>query len=106
MSGGAVYDENHNVREFHRRKIDALEDLLEAANGQDVLIAYWFKHERDRIMAAFPKLGIREIRSEQDIEDWNAGKINVALLQPQSCGMGVNLQYGGRILIWYAQIYN
>ena len=106
MAGGAVYDENGTVREFHQRKLDALEDVIEAANGQTVLVGYWFKHERERILKRFPKLGIREISTQQDIEDWNAGKIPVALAQPASVGLGVNLQFGGHIFCWFSPIWN
>ena len=103
MSNGAVYDENGNVREIHNRKLDALEDLIESANGQTVLVAYWFKHDKDRIMQRLTSLGYkpREIKSSEDIKDWNAGKIPVALLHPMSGGHGLNIQTGGHILIWY-----
>ena len=103
MSNGAVYDENGNVREIHNRKLDALEDLIESANGQTVLVAYWFKHDKDRITERLTSLGYkpREIKSSEDIKDWNAGKIPVALLHPMSGGHGLNIQAGGHILIWF-----
>ena len=106
MAGGAVYDENDHVREFHTQKLDALDELIESANGQSVLVAYWFKHERERILARFPKLGIRDIRSDKDIEDWNAGRIPVALIHPASAGHGLNLQAGGHIFVWFSMIWN
>lgn len=106
MAGGAVYDENGAVRVFHERKLDALEDIIEAANGQTVLVAYWFKHEKERILKRFPKLGIREISTQKDIDDWNDGKIQVALLQPASAGLGLNLQEGGHIFCWFSPIWN
>ena len=103
MANGAVYDENGNARFIHERKLDALEDLIEAANGQPVLIAYWFKHDRQRIALRLAKMGItaRDIKESQDIKDWNNGKIPVALLHPASAGHGLNIQQGGHILIWF-----
>lgn len=103
MANGAVYDENGTVREIHHRKLEKLEDLIEAANGQPVLIAYWFKHDRKRIMEYLSKLGYRprEIRESEDIREWNAGGIIVALIHPASAGHGLNIQQGGHILIWF-----
>ena len=103
MSNGAVYDENKTPRFIHSRKLDCLEDLIEAANGQPVLIAYWFKHDRTRIMEHLIFCGYepREIRTSQDITDWNSGSIPVALIHPASAGHGLNIQSGGHILIWF-----
>ena len=103
MSNGAVYDENKAARFIHNRKLDMLEDLIEAANGQPVLIAYWFKHDRTRIIEHLTAAGyeIRDIRSSEDIELWNSGSIPVALIHPASAGHGLNIQSGGHILIWF-----
>ena len=103
MANGAVYDENGNVREFHQKKLEALEDLIEAANGQNVLIAYWFKHDKDRITAYLEKqhIPVRYLQTSKDMADWNAGKIPVALIHPASAGHGLNIQSGGHILIWF-----
>ena len=103
MANGAVYDENGNVREFHQKKLEALEDLIEAANGQNVLIAYWFKHDKDRITAYLEKqrIPVRSLQTSKDMDDWNAGKIPVALIHPASAGHGLNIQSGGHILIWF-----
>ena len=103
MSNGAVYDENKEARVIHSRKLEMLEDLIEAANGQPVLIAYWFKHDRARIADHLIAAGYspRDIRSSEDIADWNAGKIPVALIHPASAGHGLNIQEGGHILIWF-----
>ncbi|MBQ3426620.1 MAG: DEAD/DEAH box helicase [Clostridia bacterium] len=98
IANGAAYDENGNVRNIHRRKLDALEDLIEAANGKPVLIYYSYKHDRDRIMDRFTA---REIRTEKDISDWNAGNITIGLAHPASCGHGLNLQSGGSTIIWF-----
>lgn len=103
MSNGAVYDEEGRVREIHNHKLEALEDLIEAANGQNVLIAYWFKHDRDRIMKYLKDCGYspREMKSSEDINDWNKGEVPVALIHPASAGHGLNIQSGGHILIWF-----
>ena len=103
MANGAVYNESGEVQLIHDRKLDALEDLIEAANGKPLLVAYWFKHDRDRIMARFK---VRDIDSAKDIEDWNAGKIPVALIHPASAGHGLNLQEGGCAIVWFSQIWS
>lgn len=98
MANGSVYDENKEVAKLHERKLDALEDLIEGANGKPVLTAYWFKHDLENIKKRFK---VQEIKSSQDIQDWNKGKIPVALIHPASAGHGLNLQAGGSTLIWY-----
>ena len=94
MSNGAVYDENGKTRIIHSRKLEMLEDLVEAANGQPVLIAYWFKHDRQRIMEHLAGSGYvaRDLKSSDDIRDWNNGSIPVALIHPASAGHGLNIQ--------------
>lgn len=99
MANGAVYGEDKRVFEIHNRKLDALEDLIEAANGQPLLVAYWFKHDLERIQKRFPS--IRMIDKPQDIDGWNAGKIPVALIHPASAGHGLNLQEGGSTVVWF-----
>ena len=103
MSNGAVYDENQSVRLIHQRKLEMLEDLIEAANGQPVLVAYWFRHDKARIQEYLKGIGCeaREIKESKDIQDWNTGKIPVALIHPASAGHGLNIQDGGHILIWF-----
>ena len=98
MANGAVYDEEGNSTALHSRKLDALEDIIEAANGKPLLVAYWYKHDRERIMARFDA---RDIKTSADISDWNAGKIPVALIHPASAGHGLNLQEGGSALVWF-----
>ena len=98
MAGGAVYDSEGRTLRIHDRKLDMLEDLIEAANGKPLLVAYWYKHERDRIQERFQ---VREILTSKDIDDWNAGKIPVALMHPASVGHGINLQQGGSTLVWF-----
>ena len=98
MSNGAVYNDDKESLHIHDRKLDALEDLLEGANGKPVLVAYWFKHDLEKIKDRFD---VREIKSAKDISDWNEGKIPVALIHPASAGHGLNLQAGGSTLIWF-----
>ncbi len=98
MANGAVYDEAKNSHFIHDRKLDALEDLIEGANGKPVLIAYWYQHDAERIKTRFP---VREIKTSKDIEDWNAGRISAAMIHPASAGHGLNLQSGGSTLIWF-----
>lgn len=100
MAAGAVYDREGQAVRLHDRKLDALEDLVESANGRPVLIAYWFRHDIERIRKRFP--GARELRQEADIADWNAGKISIGLIHPASAGHGLNLQDGGFMLIWFS----
>lgn len=99
MANGAIYTDDKNVVSIHDRKLDALEDLVESANGQPVLVAYWFKHDKDRIQK---RMEARELKESQDFADWNARKIPVALIHPASAGHGLNLQQGGSILIWFS----
>lgn len=98
MANGAIYTDDKNVVNIHDRKLEALEDLVESANGKSVLVAYWFKHDKDRIRE---RMEARELKEPQDFADWNAGKIPVALIHPASAGHGLNLQKGGSILIWF-----
>ena len=98
MANVCVYDDQQQMVQIHQRKLDALEDLIEAANRKPVLVAYWFKHDREQIKSHF---SAREIKSVQDIQDWNLGRIPVALIHPASAGHGLNLQAGGATLIWY-----
>ena len=98
MANGAIYTDEKSVVKIHDRKLDALEDLVESANGRPVLVAYWFKHDKDRIQK---RIQTRELKEPQDFADWNAGKIPVALIHPASAGHGLNLQQGGSILIWF-----
>nr|WP_261369492.1 DEAD/DEAH box helicase [Erysipelothrix rhusiopathiae] len=98
MANGAVYDENNKAHSIHDRKLDALEDLIEGANGKPVLVAYWYKHDVERIQKRFTA---RQIKTPKDIEDWNDGNIPVAVIHPASAGHGLNLQSGGSTLIWF-----
>ena len=98
MANGAVYDSENKAHVIHDKKLDALEDLIEGANGKPVLVAYWYKHDLERIKERFP---VRQIQSSKDIEDWNNSKIPIAVIHPASAGHGLNLQSGGSTLIWF-----
>jgi SNF2 family DNA or RNA helicase len=99
MANGAVYGDDKKVYPIHDEKLDALEDLIESANGKPTLVAYWFKHDLERIRARFP--GAREIKSSEDIQKWNRGEITIGLIHPASAGHGLNLQEGGSTLVWF-----
>jgi SNF2 family DNA or RNA helicase len=98
MANGACYSDGAAIP-IHDRKLDALEDLIEGANGKPLLVAYWFKHDLKRIQERFP--AAREIRTSKDITEWNAGKIPLAVIHPASAGHGLNLQAGGSTLVWF-----
>ena len=99
MANGAVYDESGNIRYIHERKLDALEDMIEALDGKPLLVAYWFKHDRERLLKRFHA---RCIETAEDIHDWNTGAIPVALIHPASAGHGLNLQDGGANVVWFS----
>jgi len=103
MANGAVYSDVQNIISIHDRKLDALEDLIEAANGKPVLIAYWFRHDLERITERLHRIKIQFSRldSSESISSWNSGKLTVALIHPASAGHGLNLQHGGSTLIWF-----
>jgi SNF2 family DNA or RNA helicase len=103
MANGAVYGDDGAVHYIHDRKLDALEDLIEAANGKPVLVAYWFKHDLARITERLQKLHIpfSKLDSADSIRRWNTGELPVALIHPASAGHGLNLQSGGSTLIWF-----
>ena len=98
MANGAVYNEEKEVIHIHERKLDALEDLIEGANGKPVLVAYWYNHDLQRIKERF---SVREIKTSQDIKDWNNSDIPVAVIHPASAGHGLNIQFGGSTIIWF-----
>ncbi len=98
IASGAIYTDDKGTVTIHDRKLDALEDLVESANGKPVLVAYWFKHDKERIQK---RMTARELKSSKDFADWNEGKIPVALIHPASAGHGLNLQAGGSTLIWF-----
>ena len=103
MANGAVYGDDGAVHHIHDRKLDALEDLIEAANGKPVLVAYWFKHDLERITARLKDRHIpfSKMDTSDSITRWNNGELPVALIHPASAGHGLNLQSGGSTIIWF-----
>lgn len=103
LANGAIYDDDKKVQEFHDKKLDALEDLIEASNGKPVLVAYWFQHDLERITNRLKELKVtfEKIDTEDSISRWNKGEIPVALIHPASAGHGLNLQEGSNTIIWF-----
>lgn len=100
LATGAVYDLEQKVLGLHDVKLDALDRIVNEAQGKPIMVAYAFEHERDAILARYK--GARTLRKAQDIDDWNAGKISMLVLHPASAGHGLNLQHGGNIIVWYS----
>ncbi|MCC9714757.1 DEAD/DEAH box helicase, partial [Streptococcus agalactiae] len=103
MANGAVYSDDYQVVSLHDQKLDVLEDIIEAANGEPVLVVYWFKHDLQRIEERLAKLKVKGtvLKTEDDIREWNKGNISVGLLHPASAGHGLNLQKGGHHFVWF-----
>ena len=99
ISNGAIYEDDHSVRELHDEKLKALADLIEEANGKPVLIFYSYRHDLSRIQKYIKET--RKLEGAEDIKAWNEGKISILLAHPASAGHGLNLQYGGSIIIWF-----
>ena len=101
MANGAVYDENGEVKEIHDAKLKALDDVIEAANGRPVLVFYSYKHDLDRLSKHLKNKDLRVLNNSKDIEAWNKGKVPIMLVHPASAGHGLNLQFGGNIIVWF-----
>lgn len=103
MANGAIYTDNGDTIDLHDRKLDALEDIIEAAGGKPLLVAYWFKHDLARITERLQKLHIpfSKLDSAESIRRWNSGELPVALIHPASAGHGLNLQSGGSCIVWF-----
>lgn len=99
LANGSIYDEDKKFYEVHNKKLDKLEEIIESANGKPVLVSYWFKADKERIEKRFK---VREIKTADDIKQWNMGMINLALIHPASAGHGLNLQSGGFTLVWFS----
>ncbi len=108
MANGAVYNADGEAKTIHDKKLEVLLDLIEQANGQSVLVCCWYKHDHQRIQAFLADKGVptRDLKSDQDIADWNAGRIPVALISPASAGHGLNIQKGGHIMIWFSLVWS
>ena len=102
MANGAVYSDEGSVAHIHDRKLDALEDIIEAAQGP-ILLCYWFKHDLERITRKLDELKVEyaRISSDGSIRMWNEGKFQVGLIHPASAGHGLNLQAGGNHIVWF-----
>ena len=99
FANGAVYSDGVNYAELHSQKLDALDDIIDEAQGNSVLIFYSYRHDAERIKKRFPK--VRMLKTDQDIQDWNDGKIELMMAHPASAGHGLNLQSGGHIMVWF-----
>lgn len=106
FANGAVYDEEKNYHVVHDLKLDALEEIVENLNGKPLLIAYTYKHDVERILKRLKKYNPVKLTTDQDIKDWNAGKIQVMVMHPASGGHGLNLQAGGSDIVWFGQTWS
>lgn len=103
LANGAIYADNGEVVRLHERKLDALADIVESMNGKPLLVAYWFRHDYERICARLQglKIPFAKLDTDESIRRWNGGEIPVALIHPASAGHGLNLQQGGSALVWF-----
>lgn len=101
FSNGAIYDENRDIHHIHDLKIDALDEIFEAAQGKPILVFYSYKHDLERILAKFGKYGAKKLENDKDVVSWNLGKIPMLVTHPLSAGHGLNLQDGGDIAVWF-----
>lgn len=106
FANGAIYDEDKNVHEIHDEKLDRLAEIVEAANGNSVLVFYQYKHDIPRIQAKLKGYKVRTYEGEKDLIDWNAGKIDVLLAHPASTAYGLNMQQGGHYIVWFGTGWN
>ena len=106
FANGAIYDAERNVKDIHDDKLDKLEELVEAANGEPVLIAYSYKHDLERIMQKLKAYKPVKLEKPEHIAGWNAGKISVLVTHPASAGHGLNLQKGGHNIIWFGNTWS
>lgn len=104
IASGAIYDDDKNIISIHDRKLDALEDIIEAANGNPILVAYWFQHDLERIIDRLSRLKLKysTLYKAEDIEKWNKCELQIGLIHPASAGHGLNLQFGGYNLVWFS----
>lgn len=105
-ANGAIYDADRNAREIHEEKLEKLKELVEAANGSPVLVAYQYQHDLHRIMKALKEYNPVKLEKPEQIAEWNAGKIEVLVTHPASAGHGLNLQKGGNILVWFGNTWS
>ena len=105
-ANGAIYDADRNVKHIHDEKLEKLQEIVEAANGAPVLVAYSFVHDLDRIMNALKEYKPVKLEKPEHIAQWNDGKIQVLVTHPASAGHGLNLQKGGNILVWFGNTWS
>lgn len=108
MANGAVYADDGSLVTIHDKKLDALEDIIESANGRPLMVAYWFQHDYTRIVERLDRMGIRHMKidSDESITKWNNGELPVALIHPASAGHGLNLQEGGNTMVWFGIVWS
>jgi SNF2 family DNA or RNA helicase len=106
FANGAVYDADKNIHVIHDLKIEAIKEIIEDTNGRPVLIAWTYRSDMYRLKEALEKYKPRELKTDQDIQDWNAGKIRVLMMHPASGGHGLNLQTGGNDIVWFGQTWS
>ena len=106
FANGTIYDDEKNAHDVHPYKLEALDEIVENAQGRPVLVAYTYKHDKDRIMAKLKKYRPRLLKDDKDVDDWNAGRIQVLVMHPASGGHGLNLQDGGDLIVWYGQTWS
>ena len=99
MANGAVYDAEKEVVQIHGAKLEALDEIISCNEGKSVMVIYSYRHDLERLRGKYPKA--QELKTANDIRDWNAGRIPLLLVHPQSAGHGLNLQHGGHVAIWY-----
>ena len=106
FANGAIYDAERNIKDLHDEKLDKLDEIVEAANGEPVLIAYSYKHDLERIMQKLKAYKPVKLEKPEHIADWNAGKIPVLVTHPASAGHGLNLQKGGHNIVWFGNTWS
>lgn len=106
FSNGAVYDEERNIHEIHKEKLEKLLEIVEAANGNNILVFYQYKHDAERITKALKGYKVATYEGEKTLNDWNAGKIDVLLAHPASTAFGLNMQEGGHYIVWFGTGWN
>lgn len=106
FANGAIYDEEKNVHNLHDEKIERLAEIVEAANGNSILVFYQYKHDVPRIMEKLKGYRVRTYQGEADLQAWNAGKIDVLLAHPASTAYGLNMQQGGHYIVWFGTGWN
>lgn len=106
FANGAIYDEDKEVHEIHNEKLDRLAEIVEAANGNHVLVFYQYKHDVDRIIRKLKGYVVKLYSGEAELKEWNDGKIDVLLAHPMSTAFGLNMQQGGHYIVWFGTGWN